>query len=74
MNENTNNNSGGNDNREENLKLLKQLKEHVFYNQNSELALGLGRTEEEIEAWFGGAEIDEDAQEKIHELANERLS
>ena len=74
MDENTNRNSGGNDNREENLKLLKQLREHVFYNQNSELALGLGRTEEEIKAWMNGAEIDEDAQEKIQALAEERLS
>ena len=74
MDENTNKNSEGNDNREESLKLLKQLREHVFYNQNEELALGLGRTEDEVEAWFGGEEIDEDAQEKIRALAEERLS
>ena len=71
MNENTN--SEGN-NREENLNLLKQLREHVFYNETAELALGLGRTADEVEAWFGGEEIDEDAREKIQALAQERLS
>lgn len=71
MNENTN---SGNDNREENLKLLRQLREHVYEGYNAELALGLGRTEDEVKSWLNGAEIDEDAQEKIQALAQERLS
>jgi hypothetical protein len=33
----------------------------------------MGRPVEEIKAWFGGEEIDEDAQEKVHGLAQERL-
>ena len=57
------------------LELLQRLKSEVYYDENEELALGLGRTTEEIEAWLGGKEvIDEDGEVKIHRLALERLS
>ena len=57
------------------LELLQRLKAEVFDDGNEELALGLGRTTEEIEAWLSGEEvIDEDGEMKIHGLAQERLS
>ena len=56
------------------LELLQRLKSEVFYDENEALALGLGRTTEEIEAWLAGSEeIDEDGEMKIHGLAQERL-
>lgn len=56
------------------LELLKRLKSEVYYDENEALALGLGRTTEEVEAWLSGEEeIDEDADMKIHGLAEERL-
>lgn len=57
------------------LESLRRLKSEVFYDENEQLALGLGRTTEEVEAWLSGAEeIDEDAEMKIRGLADERLS
>lgn len=57
------------------LDLLQKLKTEVFDGSDEELALAMGRPVEEIEAWFGGEEeIDEDAEMKIHGLAEERLS
>ena len=54
--------------------ILERLKSEVYYDENEALALGLGRTTEEIEAWLSGEEeIDEDAEMKIHGLAEERL-
>lgn len=54
--------------------LLQRLKTEVYHDSNEELALGLGRPVEEIEAWFAGSEnIDEDAEMKIHGLVEERL-
>jgi hypothetical protein len=56
------------------LASLQRLKSEVFYDENEQLALGLGRTTEEVEAWLSGAEeIDEDAEMKIHGLVQERL-
>ena len=56
------------------LELLEQLKSEVFDDSSEKLALALGRTTEEVEAWFDGdEEIDEDAEMKIHGLAEERL-
>jgi len=56
------------------LDLLQRLKSEVYYDENKELALGLGRTTEEVQAWLSGdEEIDEDAEMKIHGLAEERL-
>ncbi|MDQ3323355.1 MAG: hypothetical protein M3525_13135 [Acidobacteriota bacterium] len=70
MNENTvsetNNDTG-------NVKLLQKLKQEVFASSDEKLAVALGRPVEEITAWLGGEEIDEDAQEKIHALAQMRL-
>ena len=57
------------------LELLQRLKSEVYYDENEALALGLGRTTEEIDAWLAGEEeIDEDGEMKIHGLAQERLS
>ncbi len=59
----------------ESLELLGKLKTQVFESSDEKLALALGRPVSELEAWFSGAEqIDEDAQEKIHGLAQMRLN
>lgn len=59
---------------EESLRLLEQLRDEVFDGNVQELALAMGRPIEEIEDWFSGdEEIDEDAEMKIHGLAEERL-
>ena len=72
MNETAQTKTGGN---AESLELLKRLKEQVFESSDVHLALAMGRPVEEIEAWFNGAEeIDEDAEMKIHGIAQERLS
>lgn len=73
MNQNEAAKAEGNDTAES-LDLLRRLKTEVFESSDVHLALAMGRPVEEIEAWFGGEEIDEDAQEKIHGLAQERLS
>ncbi len=58
----------------ESLELLKKLKTQVFESSDEKLALAMGRPVSELEAWFSGTEqIDEDAQEKIHGLAQMRL-
>jgi len=53
---------------------LEKLKSQVFEASDEKLALALGRPVDEIQEWFGGSEIDEDAQEKINGLAQERLA
>jgi len=56
------------------LDVLKRLKTEVFESSDEKLALALGRPVEEVQNWFGGEEeIDEDAQEKINGIAQERL-
>ncbi len=54
--------------------VLTRLKTQVFESSNEKLALALGRPVDEIDLWFQGGEIDEDAQEKINGLAQERLA
>ncbi len=72
MDENTN---SATNNDLDNIELLQKLKSQTFDSSDEKLALGLGRPVEEIQAWFSGKEeIDEDAQEKIHGLAQQRLS
>jgi hypothetical protein len=57
------------------LDVLKRLKTEVFESSDEKLALALGRPVEEVQNWFSGEEeIDEDAQEKINGIAQERLS
>ena len=57
------------------IDLLKRLKHEVYYDENMQLAEGLGRTTEEVEAWLSGSEeIDDDGEMKIRGLADERLS
>lgn len=59
----------------ETMELLLKLRNEVFEGSDSQLALALGRPLNEIEAWQREtAEIDEDAEMKIHGLAEERLS
>lgn len=53
---------------------LERLKNEVFESSNRHLALALGRPTEEVDEWFEGGEIDEDAQEKINGIAQERLA
>ena len=56
------------------LETLELLRAEVFDDSDEQLALALGRPTEEIESWLSGAEeIDEDAEMKIHGLAQERL-
>lgn len=54
--------------------ILERLKNEVFESSNRHVAMALGRPVEEIDLWFEGGEIDEDAQEKIRGIAQERLS
>ena len=53
---------------------LARLKHEAFESSNRHLALALGRPVEEVDLWFAGGEVDEDAQEKINGIAQERLS
>jgi hypothetical protein len=56
------------------MEVLQRLKSEVFSDSSAELATGLGRPLEEVDAWLDGSEqIDEDAEMKIHGLAQERL-
>lgn len=56
------------------LELLRRLKTEAFSDSSAELATGMGRPLEDIDAWFDGSEQpDEDAEMKIHGLAQERL-
>jgi hypothetical protein len=56
------------------LETLELLRAEVFDDSDEQLALALGRPTEEIQSWLNGAEeIDEDAEMKIHGLAQERL-
>ena len=55
-------------------KNLERLKTEVFESSNRHVALALGRPVEEVDLWFQGGEIDEDAQEKINGIAQERLA
>ena len=71
MNENTGSQIN---NDTDNVELLQKLKSQVFDSSDEKLAIALGRPVEEITGWLGGAEIDEDAQEKIHGLATVRLN
>lgn len=73
MNENESVKTEGDDN-SESLDILQKLKADAFDSDDEKLALAMGRPIEEIKEWLGGAEIDEDAQEKIHGLAQQRLS
>ncbi len=74
MNQNNAANREDNDNAES-LELLQKLKTQVFESDDEKLALALGRPVEEIKQWLAGAEqIDEDPQEKIHGIAQQRLS
>ena len=61
-------------NETESRELLQRLKAEIFDNDNEKVAIAMGRPVDEIEAWFGGAEIDEDAQMKMHGIAKERLT
>jgi len=54
--------------------VLTRLKTEVFESSNRHLALALGRPIEEVDLWFEGGEIDEDAREKINGIAQERLA
>ena len=54
--------------------VLTRLKTEVFESSNRHLALALGRPIEEVDLWFEGSEIDEDAREKINGIAQERLA
>ena len=53
---------------------LERLKNEVFESSNRHVAVALGRPVEEVDLWFEGGDIDEDAQEKINGIAQERLS
>lgn len=58
----------------DNKDLLHRLKSEIYYNNDELLAEAVGRPVEEIQGWFTGAQqIDEDAEMKIHNLAQERL-
>lgn len=54
-------------------KNLERLKDEVFESSNRHVAVALGRPVEEVDLWFEGGDIDEDAREKINGIAKERL-
>ncbi len=58
----------------ETREILERLKNEAFESSNRHVALAVGRPVEEVDLWFEGGEIDEDAQEKIRGIAQERLS
>lgn len=63
------------ENNEKTLEQLMKLRSEVFKGSDSQLALALGRTIEEVQNWqTGNKDIDEDAEMKIINLAQERLS
>jgi len=55
-------------------KNLERLKNEVFESSNRHVAVALGRPVEEVDLWFEGGEIDEDAREKINGIVQERLA
>ena len=56
------------------LELLNQLLKAEFGGDTRELAIALGRPEDEVTDWINGDEIiDEDAEMKIRGLVQERL-
>jgi hypothetical protein len=55
------------------LQMLLSLRERTFDSSDEKLALAMGRTIEEIEAWLDGSEpVDEDALMKARGIAMER--
>ena len=64
-----------NENDEKTLEQLMKLRTEVFKGSDAQLALALGRPTDEVQKWqTGEEEIDEDAEMKIINLAQERLS
>jgi hypothetical protein len=57
----------------ESREVLSKLKSQVFESSDDKLAFALGRPVEEVQLWFQGGEIDEDAREKINGIAQQRL-
>lgn len=53
---------------------LMELRNDVFKGSDAELALALGRPTEEVVGWQKGEHIDEDAELKIINLHQERVS
>ena len=53
---------------------LAKLKHEAFGGDDEKLAVALGRPVDEVRLWFTGGAIDEDAQEKINGIAQERLT
>ena len=53
---------------------LQRLKTEVFDSDDEKVAIAMGRPIGEVQEWFAGGEIDEDAQMKINGIAKERLS
>lgn len=63
------------ENNQKTLDQLMKLRSEVFKGSDAQLALALGRPTEEVQNWQTGEdEIDEDAEMKIINLAQERLS
>lgn len=58
----------------ESRRILQRLKTEVFDGDNEKVAIAMGRPVDEIDGWLSGAEIDDDAQMKMHGIAKERLS
>ena len=56
------------------IETLRRLKSEVYEDSLQQLALGLGRPEEQISGWLDGSDqMDEDAVEKTNGLATMRL-
>ncbi len=61
-------------NSSESRDVLARLKNEAFDASDEKLALAPGKPVDEIQVWFEGGEIDEDAREKINGLAQQRLA
>ena len=53
---------------------LARLKHEAFKGDDEQLALALGRPVDEVRLWLTSGAIDENAQEQISSMAQERLS
>jgi hypothetical protein len=55
------------------IELIKNLRDEEFESSNEDLALALGRSVEQVEAWFDGSEaVDDDVVMKARGIAQTR--
>ena len=58
---------------DETLNFIKHLRDSAFDSSNEQIAMALGRTESQVEAWFSGSEtINDDVIMKARGIARTR--